>query len=332
MFRNRRRHERGAMLVVTAISLVALMAFAGLVIDGGRAYSDERQVQNSADAAALAGASALNSIINTPGADASVIRTAVQNSITANGTNGGFTCTLVDVNRNPVSPSDCPSATSTLPAGTAGVSVRAADNQSTSFIKVIGIDSFSAAADATAQVQAQRGGTSPFMVCGLPFLQGGQDPPLLLQSGSSWVVNTAAVYPTNTAEYKLHDQNGPGNCGGTSNGFKGLVNPGDYNLPGYWDSDTGTRAGPVRQYLASSAACQDNLGIGCEIAVPICSGGNGEPGTLLKLWCVAMGSFRITYSTNTEHRGYFIGGAVVTSGQGGGIPMAGENRLIKLTE
>ena len=320
------------MLVVTTLSLVALLAFAGLVIDGGRAYSDHRQVQNTADAAALAGASALNSIINTTGADARVIRTAVENSITANGTNGGFTCTLVDVNRNPVSPPDCPNTAATLPAGTAGVSVRALDNQSTSFTKVVGINAFSAAADATAQVQALRGGTSPFMICGLTAAEGGQDPPLLLQSGSTWVVNTAAVYPTNTNVYKLHDNTGPGSCGGGSNGFKGLVNPGNYSLPGYWDNDTGTRAGPVRQYLASSAACQDDLGLNCEIAVPICSGGNGETGTNLKMWCVAMGAFRITHSTNTEHYGHFIGGAVVTSGQGGGAPHAGEARVIKLSE
>jgi Flp pilus assembly protein TadG len=336
VFRNRRRDERGAMLVVTALSLVALLGFAGLVIDGGRAYSDHRQVQNSADAAALAGASRLNTIIHTAGADASVIRTEVQNSITANGTNGAFSCDLVDVNGNVLS--TCPSSTAALPVGAAGVKVQATDDQATSFMKVVGINSFSAAADATAQVQELRGGTSPFMICGLGAAQGGQDPPLLVQIVNAttgqpeWVVNSSAVHPTNTTEYMLHDNNGPGSCGGGSNGFKGLVNPGNYGLPGYWDNDTGTRAGPVRQYLASNNACRDDLAVGCEIAVPICNGGNGETGTNLQLWCVAMGAFRITRSTNTEHHGYFIGGAVVTSGQGGGIPAAGEARVIKLSE
>lgn len=51
--------ERGQTLVVVAVMIVLLVAFLGLVIDGGNVYAQRRQMQNAADAAALAGARAL---------------------------------------------------------------------------------------------------------------------------------------------------------------------------------------------------------------------------------------------------------------------------------
>ena len=54
MFMNR-KGERGQMLVIVAVALTALVAMTGLVIDGGMALSNRRQVQNAADAASLSG-------------------------------------------------------------------------------------------------------------------------------------------------------------------------------------------------------------------------------------------------------------------------------------
>ena len=50
-----RKSERGQMVVIVALALTTLIAMAGLVIDGGMALSNRRQVQNAADSAALAG-------------------------------------------------------------------------------------------------------------------------------------------------------------------------------------------------------------------------------------------------------------------------------------
>lgn len=50
------RHERGAILVQTAIALLVLIAFLGLVADYGLLWVARRQAQNAADAGALAGA------------------------------------------------------------------------------------------------------------------------------------------------------------------------------------------------------------------------------------------------------------------------------------
>ena len=62
MGRRRARPERGPqgqVLVIFALSLVALMGIAGLAFDVGRFYSEKRFLQNAADAGALAVANAL---------------------------------------------------------------------------------------------------------------------------------------------------------------------------------------------------------------------------------------------------------------------------------
>lgn len=56
MFKKLRDNQRGQALVITAISLVLLVAISGLAIDAGRAYVDRRSLQSAADTAADAGA------------------------------------------------------------------------------------------------------------------------------------------------------------------------------------------------------------------------------------------------------------------------------------
>jgi len=67
--RGRRRDERGAVLIVTAIMLVVLLGIAALAVDLGYAYESRRQVQNSADASALGAAQDLP-ILTTTESDA----------------------------------------------------------------------------------------------------------------------------------------------------------------------------------------------------------------------------------------------------------------------
>ncbi len=58
------KKAQGQALVIMAFAFVALAAFAGLAIDGGRLYSARRQAQNTADAVAIAGARLLATYIN----------------------------------------------------------------------------------------------------------------------------------------------------------------------------------------------------------------------------------------------------------------------------
>ncbi|WP_179403246.1 pilus assembly protein TadG-related protein [Burkholderia guangdongensis] len=54
------RRQRGAVAVMTALFMAVLLAIAAFVIDIGRAYVVRNELQNAADAAALAGAECLN--------------------------------------------------------------------------------------------------------------------------------------------------------------------------------------------------------------------------------------------------------------------------------
>ena len=48
------RDERGAIAIIVAVSLVALIGMAALVVDAGAVFQERRELQNGADAAALA--------------------------------------------------------------------------------------------------------------------------------------------------------------------------------------------------------------------------------------------------------------------------------------
>ncbi len=56
MDRRRCSSEEGQVLIQVTLMLVVLLTFVGLAIDGGLVYAERRQMQNAADAAALAGA------------------------------------------------------------------------------------------------------------------------------------------------------------------------------------------------------------------------------------------------------------------------------------
>jgi Mg-chelatase subunit ChlD len=63
--------DDGSVLLFVAVSLVGILVFAGLCLDGGRAYLVKAQLSKAVDAAALGSARSLNS--GTPSADAAAI-------------------------------------------------------------------------------------------------------------------------------------------------------------------------------------------------------------------------------------------------------------------
>ncbi len=58
--RDNRETQAGQSIVIMVLGLLGILAFAGLVFDGGTAYSQFRRMQNAADAGALAGATELS--------------------------------------------------------------------------------------------------------------------------------------------------------------------------------------------------------------------------------------------------------------------------------
>ena len=61
-----RREQRGAIAIIVGLSLAVLIGFAGLALDGGRLYLTKTELQNAADACALAAAYELSGALNIP--------------------------------------------------------------------------------------------------------------------------------------------------------------------------------------------------------------------------------------------------------------------------
>jgi len=95
----RHRDERGATLIIVALTLTGLVAVAALAIDGGRLFTARRQTQNASDTAALAGAQALFAYqyAAATGAprDPTTIWSTVQAKLTQNKATSAASCVLV---------------------------------------------------------------------------------------------------------------------------------------------------------------------------------------------------------------------------------------------
>lgn len=63
----RRHAQQGVVVIMFALSLVMLMGFAGLALDGARLYVNKTELQNAADACALAAAQELAPTGGAPG-------------------------------------------------------------------------------------------------------------------------------------------------------------------------------------------------------------------------------------------------------------------------
>ncbi len=127
----RRRHEGGQVLVLFALSLVAMIAMVGLVLDGGSTYAQRRSEQDAADLAALAGAN--NYLLNHDSTQAIAAAKAVA---AENGYTDGLAGTSVTVSLD-------------LSAGarvTVGITAPHANN----FAGVVGMSSWNVSTTATA--------------------------------------------------------------------------------------------------------------------------------------------------------------------------------------
>lgn len=345
-----KRNERGAALMMIALSMTSVLAVTGVVIDGSRAFAERRQMQNAADSAALAGARALDRV--TAGAEVGIWN-AVVGSATANGADAAsITCRLVTELLADLG--TCPTAnTGTAVAirnAASGVRVGVAATKTTSFIRVVGVDTFRAGASATGQIQALASGRSPFALCAV-----GSSDPRSLGDGQTLAktillpdntINPLAVDPTpsnwNDDSARTVDLQSPqpARCGqGTE--FKGLsedLQP--VPVPGEADLYNGTHGINVgSSVIAGNRACRGTLTQGCIILVPLCHAvqiAEGPPAVYGKhdrLWCVRFAAFRINdLSSSSRIGGVLVDEGLVVGGQGGGHAIVGEARLIKLSE
>lgn len=158
--------QGGQILILTALSLVALMAAIGLLLDGGNAYAQQRAVQNGADAAANAGADVLaQKLAGIPKTDRDVSTavTAVSgpNAITPTAYYTNVTGQPIDLSGNVVAVSAAApvgNPTNTIPPNAQGVHAGGSRTFGTSFARVIGLNSLTASAEAIAIIGPLIGG------------------------------------------------------------------------------------------------------------------------------------------------------------------------------
>ncbi|CAA9569649.1 MAG: hypothetical protein AVDCRST_MAG18-1828 [uncultured Thermomicrobiales bacterium] len=166
-----RRPARGQTLVIFALSSLVLLGALGLSLDGGYNYIQRRGMQNAADAAAFAGASA----ISRNRTDTEVTR-AVLDAAARNGVPDAtkITCTFITNTYDGTTigtTQPCSSggvAMSSYTANFTGVLVRASERHQTFVFRALGIAESGTAAIAAARVERPIGVTGgPFMVCGI---------------------------------------------------------------------------------------------------------------------------------------------------------------------
>jgi Flp pilus assembly protein TadG len=155
------RDQRGQIIVVFALALVAIVAMVGLILDGGSAYAQRRSEQNAVDLAALAAANDL--IVNQGSADwVGTARTVAKQNGYEHGVNG----VTVDVTCE-----NCPGQG--LDQGAEGVQVTVgitAPHQN-AFAGVVGMPTWAVSTTATSKTgwPDTATGPAPFILSKLAF-------------------------------------------------------------------------------------------------------------------------------------------------------------------
>jgi hypothetical protein len=225
----RRRADSGQIIIVFALALVALLALASLIVDGGNAYAQQRITQNGSDSAAEAGAVVLmRRLANVPGQDGDAVNAAVQAAAATNGltTIGGVTTVTacytdlkgipLDSAGNPVA--DCSTAAQVgpglpippcagCPGGTAaGVRAGGRKEFATLIGGIVGFSKFTASAEATAIAGYVTTLAGPVFPITFPVLATGCD-------GSNNAVQGTSQWPTGVTLSIPLCSNSPGNVG-----------------------------------------------------------------------------------------------------------------------
>lgn len=170
-----RSGRRGQVLVITALGMVVILAMVGLVIDGGFAWSRQRDTQNGADAIAKAGTIVIQHYladIDTPPPTDWNVGCQVEATAAANGasvTSAEYTDYEGQPLPTPVMVGSCGATDpgTPIPVGAQGVKVTASQTFDTTIMQIIGFEQLTANADATAVVgtpQAVTGGALPITI------------------------------------------------------------------------------------------------------------------------------------------------------------------------
>lgn len=180
----RRRQEPAQIMVLFALSIVAICAMVATILDGGTLYLQRRTVQNAADAAALAGTRALQQATISPngtvGTQVCAYLVANAFGVTPTAT-AYFVATDGTTNLGSIAlPAGCSGTApnSAIPTGASGVHVDATIGPYDTYMAgIVGIRQLSAVAQSTAQVGGlaiPEAALTPLAGCGPDMLFNGQ--------------------------------------------------------------------------------------------------------------------------------------------------------------
>jgi Flp pilus assembly protein TadG len=340
MGRLRREDDGVATVLVVLVMVGILIPLAAIGVDIAGAYANRRQMQNAADAGALAGANVISKALytsTTPNIGvAATLDSVVRSVVTSNGGDGSgsnFSCRVINTGVNEIG--GCADTASWAHAGSGAVGVRVTAGSATQsvFAGIFGTDKLTAKTVAAARVQPLLAGSGPFLVCYDNQKAGGNGgtdlPDILLSDNAPYPGNPAAI----GVNYLIHGAQ-ISDCGLDDSSFKGLADdPQDpFTLPGWVQTDTGDKAGPIRVLVAGQSRCTDPDQVGCVAVLPVCTKAQGQAHNA-KMYCVSWGAFEITQASANSHRGRFLGTVTVAGGQGGnGLPQFGKPSLVKLVE
>lgn len=275
--------ERGQVLAIFALALVAIVAMTGLVLDGGSTFVQRRDMQNVADAAAMAGA---YDYVNN--ASSSSALAAAQNIAAANGFANGTDGVVVDARM------------SWGINGARTVVVSITKPHRNSFSGIVGLASWDVTTTATAQGGAPNAaiGAMPliFNKKGFPSGNGPTSDTSFDEpgTGSQDVPQTARQF--NWTVYCTANGGGNGGCNGDSNTVDNLINNNGHSAQVDLTDDIGPLNAGAHATLFSSLAAH----VGEEFPVCIVDDEGGMAG-----WAM----FHLTGSvggSTKQIRGYFV--------------------------
>jgi Flp pilus assembly protein TadG len=322
--------SRGQVLVMFALFLTGLISMLGMATDLGYAFSQRRASQNAADAGALAGARMVLKQQVASGDAATEVTKNAMNGTTVN----MAACWYVDDTKSASNLGSCAGAP---PSGATGVHVEVNETHNTFFMKVLGVNTVTTSAKATANVQIvdQIPGNGPYMVCGVgTFLEQGGKQNLLIKDGTGWNLDQAA-------DQKIFKIHGPQieDCGWHESSWKGIAWQ-DHNaglpVPGWWEGENGDRDGPVVQAVVAPQGCDVGQTENCVMILPIVvpdpapqDGASGNP----VMYVVAFGAFYVTQTGNGKHVGrFYYEYSIRANGKEGWRPGSTHLTTIRLTE
>ncbi len=228
--------QHGQILVLFALSLVAIIAMVGLVLDGGSAFAQRRSEQNAADVAALAAANDL--IVNLGDADwQATAREIARKNGYDDGVNGAsvqVTCV------------NCPGQALNPAVDGVQVTVNITAPHRNNFASIVGMSTWDVSTTATSKTgwPNTAHGPGPFVVSINAFGEDGEPTRCTGESDKCDLTHPESDTPTQASEFAWTDFGYDTQCEETGN----------------------VNADSLQDYLDGSADFSITLAVGCYIA------------------------------------------------------------------